>query len=327
MTAGLWVLLAAVAVMATSNPAEAQLTYASGQVVSPAYEGWEVEEDGSLYFLFGYMNSNWEEEPVVPVGPENYIKTLGDLAAAGADAEAYDSAVADQGQPTRFQPRRNRFVFRVPVPEGFDENDEVIWRLTTNGETETAHATLAVDYKVDDMVQASEQGALGAGQSDPTVRANLAPELRVEGPAERTVRVGEPLELVAIASDDGVPRTTEPRCYETLFGEPGPPGTPCGWSKPRQITVGSAKGLRVSWYLYRGAGWPTFDPEQAKTWEDTRTHANSPWAVYWAPPPVPEGGRYVTEVTFDEPGTYVLRCLASDGAIGADSDVTITVTQ
>ena len=31
-------------------------------------------------------------------------------------------------------------------------------------------------------------------------------------------------------------------------------------------------------------------------------------------------------VTFDEPGIYVLRCLASDGALGVDSDVTVTVT-
>ena len=31
-------------------------------------------------------------------------------------------------------------------------------------------------------------------------------------------------------------------------------------------------------------------------------------------------------VTFDEPGTYVLRCLASDGALADDYDVTVTVT-
>jgi hypothetical protein len=30
-------------------------------------------------------------------------------------------------------------------------------------------------------------------------------------------------------------------------------------------------------------------------------------------------------VTFDEPGTYVLRCLASDGALGTTEDVTVTV--
>ena len=45
------------------------LSYNSGQPIAPAYEGWEEEPDGSKYFLFGYMNRNWEEELVVPVGP------------------------------------------------------------------------------------------------------------------------------------------------------------------------------------------------------------------------------------------------------------------
>ena len=99
-----------------------------------------------------------------------------------------------------------------------------------------------------------------------------------------------------------------------------------GWRKPTRITVDSATGLRLSWYVYRGAGSVTFSPEQTKVWEDTRVHANSPWANYWYPPPVPPDGRFEVAVTFDEPGIYVLRCLASDGALGVDSDVTVTVT-
>jgi hypothetical protein len=31
------------------------------------------------------------------------------------------------------------------------------------------------------------------------------------------------------------------------------------------------------------------------------------------------------QVTFSEPGTYVLRCRADDGALAADEDVTIVV--
>ena len=46
-------------------------SYNSGQPVAPAYEGWEEGADGVKYFLFGYMNRNWEEELDVPVGPEN----------------------------------------------------------------------------------------------------------------------------------------------------------------------------------------------------------------------------------------------------------------
>ena len=47
------------------------LAYNSGQNVAPAYEGWEEDADGTKYFLFGYMNRNWEEEPDIPVGPAN----------------------------------------------------------------------------------------------------------------------------------------------------------------------------------------------------------------------------------------------------------------
>ena len=323
-SAGCALLLVAVALLLTTRVASAQLTYRSGQPVSAAYEGWEEDPDGSVYFLFGYMNANWEEELDVPVGPDNYF-VMGDPGSGSADAAAFDPEVADQGQPTHFLPRRNRFVFRVPVPEGFRENDEVIWTLTVNDETVSAYASLRLDYRVDSMIKASEQGAIGAGTTNPTIRANKEPELRVEGETTRAVRVGEPLMLVAYASDDGVPKATEPRRNNDPFGRPAP-DVPAGWLKPRQITVGSATGLRLSWYTYRGAGTVTFDPEQTKVWEDTRVHANSPWANYWYPPPVPPAGKFEATVTFDEPGTYVLRCLASDGALHVDSDVTVTVT-
>jgi len=260
------------------------------------------------------MNRNWLEELDMPIGPENFI-------APGKP---------DQGQPTHFLPRRNRFVFRVPVPQGFSDSDELIWTLTTQGETKRAYATLRLDYFVDDLVKASEQGAIGAGTTDPVLRANKAPTLRVESQDELQARVGEPLTLVAIATDDGVPKPRDRRTNR-LFrqpsqGEDAPPTSKPQWTPPRQVTVGSSTGLRLSWYLFRGAGRVTFDPEQNKVWEDTRTGANSPWAPKWYAPPVPPDGRFVTEVTFHDPGTYVLRCLASDGALGTASDVTITVT-
>ena len=101
-------------------------TYSRGQNASPAFEGWELNADGSFNFLFGYMNRNWEEEINVPIGPDNNIEPGG----------------PDQGQPTRFLPRRNRFVFRVRVPKDWGEK-ELVWTLTTKGKTEKAYATLA----------------------------------------------------------------------------------------------------------------------------------------------------------------------------------------
>ena len=305
------------------------LSYNSGQGVAPAYEGWEEAADGTKYFLFGYMNRNWVEEIDVAPGPEN----------------AFSPGPADLGQPTHFLPRRNRFVFKVKAPASFTEKDELVWTLTTHGQTEKAYASLRVDYKVDDVVKASETGALGAGSSSPEVRANTPPVVILEGDKSRTVRVGQPLTLTALVTDDGIPKSKLARQLAALTART-PAAAPGGeggalpaatapaeapvrrnpfLAPPTRITVGKNVGLHLSWYVYRGAGTVTFSPEQIKPWEDTRVGANSPWAPLWIPPTLPADGRIVTTVTFAAPGRYVLRGVADDGALLGSEDVTVTV--
>ena len=146
-----------ITVLAVGSRMGAQsLTYTKGQNIAPAYEGWEQDPDGSKWFVFGYMNRNWVEEIDIPPGPNNTIMPGG----------------PDLGQPTHFLPRRNRFMFRVAVPKNFTEKDELIWTLTAHGVTEKAWATLRPDYILDNVVKASETGALGAGTSNPEVRSN-----------------------------------------------------------------------------------------------------------------------------------------------------------
>jgi hypothetical protein len=288
-------------------------TYSRGQNVSPAFEGWEQNADGSFNFLFGYMNRNWEEELDVPVGPENAIEPGG----------------PDQGQPTHFLPRRNRFVFRVRVPKDWGEK-EMVWTLTTRGKTEKAYASLKADYFVDDVVIASETGALGAGTSSPEVRSNKRPDVKL---AQKTpdARVGEPIELVAWVTDDGIPKRPAPTATQAAAAaraqnaSPTAPRNPI-LNPPSRITVGKRTGLHLSWFVYRGAGTVRFDPMQIKVWEDTRAGANSPWAPLWTPPQMPADGKIVTRATFNAPGTYMLRARADDGALFDDEDVTITVS-
>jgi len=297
----------ALLVLSGSSSQAQSLSYSSGQNVSPAFEGWETDADGNSFFLFGYMNNNWEEELDVPVGPDNSFNLLG----------------ADLGQPSHFLPRRNRFVFRVPVPKDFG-NKELVWTLKTNGVTEKAYATLRQDYFVDNVVKASETGALGPGSSNPTIRANKPPVVQLEGAKARTAKVGQPLQLVATVTDDGVPKA------------PGQNGAPMPnaaavarrvMMPPQRITVGKMSGLHLSWFVYRGAGKVEFTPDQVEPWEDTRSGANSPWATIWFPPPVPAEGRYVATATFSEPGTYVLRARADDGALFGDQELTVTVVK
>ena len=94
---------------------------------------------------------------------------------------------------------------------------------------------------------------------------------------------------------------------------------------PARVTVGKNVGLHVSWFVYRGKGAATFTPEQIMSWEDTRVGANSPWAPVWVPPPMPPNGKVTVQVDVREPGVYVLRSRADDGALTADGEVTITV--
>jgi hypothetical protein len=291
------------------------LTYSSGQNASPAFEGWEENPDGSFNFLFGYMNRNWEEEIDVPVGPDNTV----------------DPGGPDRGQPTHFLPRRNRFVFKVRVPRDWGDK-ELIWTLTTRGKTEKAYATLRTDSKVDDVVKASETGALGAGTSSPEVRANKPPEIKIDGAKTRSVRVGQPLPLVAWVTDDGVPKPRSVGPDQTTAAvrraeAEGRRVVNPAFIPPRQSTVGKRVGLHLAWFVYRGSGKVTFDPPQIRVWEDTRTGANSPWAPLWVPPALPKDGKWVAQATFDEPGTYVVRARADDGALVTDDDLTVTVTR
>ena len=301
------------------------LSYLRGQNVSPAFEGWERNADGSFNMMFGYMNRNWEEELDVPIGPDNGISP----------------GPPDQGQPTHFLPRRNRFVFKVRVPADWGKK-ELIWTLTSKGKTERAYASLREDSLVDNIVQASEQGALGAGVSNPAIRANVAPELTIDT-GERRAQVGQPLTLVALAKDDGVPRprfgpgsreaervaAARARATNSTPPAPAPRGTmtfdPATQRPPSAITVGSQTGLRHSCFVYRGAGRVEFSPRQAKVWEDTRVGANSPWAPRWMAPAIPPDGRYQVNVTFADPGQYTIRCLASDGALNTYKDIVVNV--
>ena len=90
----------------------------------------------------------------------------------------------------------------------------------------------------------------------------------------------------------------------------------------------SGPGLRFSWSIYRGpAEYATFEPAQFKTYMDSRAYANSPWSPPYIVPEVPEGNRWSSTVTFDRPGEYVLRGIASDGSMFSYQNVNVTVTR
>ncbi len=309
---GMW-LLWALAILLIPRGVDAQgLTYSKGQTISPAYEGWEQNPDGSYNLVFGYMNRNWEEEIDIPVGPDNQ----------------FSPGSADRGQPTHFLPNRNRNTFRIRVPADFKDDRELVWTLKIRGETNQAHASLSSDYFIDNVVVMSENGSISAGFTDARLRGNTPPVAELEGDTERRVRVGEPVTLVMKASDDGIPEGIGALVSSGgVLTDDGELNLEAALRRqPMLVVPGKVNGLHVSWFVYRGPGEVSFDPLQIQVWEDTRPYSNSPWSLGWVNPDPPEDGRWVVEVTFHEPGTYVLRGLVDDGGLSVYHDVTVVVT-
>jgi hypothetical protein len=263
--------------------------------IAPVYEGWLPVADGSFDLVFGYLNRDWHEALTIPLGPHNSIEPGG----------------PDFGQPTHFFPRRNRFVFHVRVPKDFGKK-ELVWTLTSRGRTEKAYGTLRPDYVLDDTVIMSNIGAGGALSTSPDMVGNKAPILTIDGSNSVSARIGEPLALAAVATDDGKPnRRNMPAALGGSY-----------------LLPQSANGLRLSFFVYRGPGGAvTFDPPQVKVWEDTRDGGGSPWSAGFVVPPIPESNRWQARATFAEPGTYVIRALAHDGGLYSSQDITVTVSR
>jgi hypothetical protein len=271
---------------------DARLTYTRGQSIAPVFHGWMENPDGTFDLYFSYINRNWQEELDIPIGPDNNIQP----APFGPDG----------GQPTHFFPRINRWVFAVRVPKDFGTK-EIVWTLTAHGQTYRAYGSLNPGYAVDEFLIMHEFGN--------SLRGRKRPTLHVEGEKQRTAKVGQPVPLVAVATDPN----------PSLRSTGDPPAVESG-SVGGDFVRGTARGLRLAWFVYRGPGARVkFDPPiPFKVWEDQR--GGSPWSPGWQPPPIPPGNKWVHNVTFQEPGTYVLRAQAHDGFQFTNEDIAFTVT-
>jgi hypothetical protein len=302
--------------------AQTRFAYSTGQPLEPAYEGWWKNADGSYTLFFGYMNTNWLQEFDIPIGPDNQ----------------FSPGPSDRGQPTHFYPRRNPFLFTIVVPADFGAA-ELVWTLTANGQTRKAYASLKSDYEIDKQVISTEVGGDNGSLAD-ALRTNEPPELAVDGANERTVKAGQPLALTALAGDpdnlparrDGKPQPgARPKAAKDAEAAPralqSANSAAVVYRPPVAVVASGGPGLVVSWIVYRGkASAVSFAPDQMKTWMDTRAYANSRWSPPYTIPEPPSDGRWHATVTFGEPGTYVLRAVASDGALFTYENVAVKVT-
>ncbi|MGH7619685.1 MAG: hypothetical protein ACREPM_20925 [Gemmatimonadaceae bacterium] len=171
------------------TPVPAQLPLApvksSGQTVTPAFEGWYRNPDGSYSISFGYYNRNSEETLEIPIGADNNISP----------------GEQNQGQPTHFEPKRHWGVFAVRVPADFGDK-KVVWTLEIRGQTWTIPGSLRPNWQIDAL-----EGEAGSGNTPPVLKFDQrGPE--GAGPGGITgetmhATVGQPLSIDVWAKDDG----------------------------------------------------------------------------------------------------------------------------
>ena len=130
------------------------------------------------------------------------------------------------------------------------------------------------------------RGNLSPGEDDP----NKPPAVTIEPVPSASVT--SPLVLTALVTDDGLPK-------------PRPAPKPRPGTQSDRPPDPRPRGLTVTWSQYRGPAKVTFD----------RTGAIA----------VTEG-KAVTTAHFAEPGVYVLRATASDGALQTRADISIAVS-
>ena len=165
---------------------DAPLPHAAGQSVSPAFEGWYENPDGSFSIVFGYFNRNHQEHVDIAVGPDNRI----------------EPGPADRGQPTHFLPRRQTGVFAVRVPSDFGDR-ELTWSLTAHGETIAIPGSLRPEWRIDALREVTN------GNTPPALRFDAGGEAG-RGPAGISARMtaspSQPVEIAVWMADDGISR-------------------------------------------------------------------------------------------------------------------------
>lgn len=197
-----------------------------GTNVTPSFEGWYDNPDGSHVFLIGYLNRNRQADVDVPIGPNNRIEPGG----------------PDMGQPTHFLPGRQTGVFTITVPKEFSLQQRLTWTLTVNGQTNSIPFKLTPDY----TIRVFKDAAIG--NTPPVIKLFDEKAMGMQGPiasaakaVARTATMSQGLPLLVWASDDAK--------YTS--------GTSAPMTRPRPV-------VSLTWAKFRGPGKVTFDPEKPK---------------------------------------------------------------
>jgi len=162
-----------------------------GGSITPAYEGWLDNADGTHSFLIGYFSRNTAAEIDIPIGPDNH----------------FEPGNPDMGQPTHFKTGRNYGVFMFTVPKEFTRTQKISWVLTANGVRTTVPFHMSPDYNVTPF-KSSEESPGGGWNLPPVVRFTetgpsfTGPAASLEKAIVRMASVNAPMALDFWADDD-----------------------------------------------------------------------------------------------------------------------------
>jgi hypothetical protein len=155
----------------------------AGQSITPAYEGWYRNADGSFTLLVGYYNRNGKQTLDIPIGPDNRVEPGG----------------PDHGQPTHFLLQRQWGVFTIRVPADFGDR-KLTWTIVANGHTMSVPMGLHRDYEVSPFKDVAEGNTPPVLKLDPKGPSFQGPPAQIA--ATLATPVGKPLPLTLWATDD-----------------------------------------------------------------------------------------------------------------------------
>ena len=255
-----------------------------GSSVTPAFEGWYYEKDGTQRVLVGYFNRNTKQEFDIPPGPDNRVEPGG----------------PDMGQPTHFSPGRQWGVFTIKLPKDFGDR-KLTWTIVANGFTNSITLHTKSDYVVEPFEDAANKNTPPMIKFRPDAVAFTGPPTAI---AENlNAVVGTPLPLIVWASDEGPKiNVPEPGRGRGRGRGRGTDATGAGDDAPGRggRSAGAGRGeftppppLALTWSMFRGPGLVKFD--NAKPSIDKE-----------------QNGKASTTATFSAPGEYILRLQGND---------------
>ncbi len=170
------------ALITAQQPLPGEPQHQFGTSITPAFEGWFSNKDGSKSFLIGYYNRNQNQELDIPIGPNNH----------------FEPGPQDRGQPTHFMPGRGWGIFKIDVPKDYPATQEFTWVITANGQTMRVPFHLHTDYEIEPLVgiQMNTPPVLRFEENGPSVQGPM--DLTVQ----RTATVNAPLALPIWLADD-----------------------------------------------------------------------------------------------------------------------------